>query len=304
MIRATLTAAMAAFAAGLSTPVHAQDGEDVYVETLDLGDGLYMLATNRAGNVGVSVGEDGVFMIDTQMEAFAPAIDRAQRAVSGDRSVDLVLNTHLHGDHVLGNAYFADAGATIMAHESVREALMNPVTAQLTGATPEPLSGAYLPTVAVSQGDAATLNGETARFHHAPAAHTGGDLFVVFEDADVIHAGDLLFSGMFPYIDLDNGGTVEGMIAGLRQVAEAAGPDTQIIPGHGPLSTKADVEASADMLEETRAVIAGLVDEGLSYEQILEREPLAGWHEDWNWGFITTERMIWTLYRDITGETP
>ncbi|MEQ8432869.1 MAG: MBL fold metallo-hydrolase [Oceanicaulis sp.] len=303
---AATTALMAA--AGLaalgSFPGAAQDEQDVYVETLDLGAGIYMLATNRAGNVGVSVGEHGVFMIDTQMENLAPAIDRAQRAVSGDRAVDLVLNTHLHGDHVLGNAYFAGAGATIMAHESVREALMNPVTAQLTGATPEPLSGAFLPTVSVSEGDAATLNGETARFHHAPSAHTGGDLFVVFDGADVIHAGDLLFSGMFPYIDLDNGGTVEGMIAGLRQVAEAAGPDTKIIPGHGPLSTREDVVASADMLEATRAVIAGLVEEGLSYEDILQREPLADWHEDWNWGFITTERMIWTHYRDLTGETP
>ncbi|MGJ3231773.1 MAG: MBL fold metallo-hydrolase [Oceanicaulis sp.] len=295
----TLLAALAA-----ASSLAAQDGEDVYVETTDLGSGLYMLATNRAGNVGVSVGEDGVFMIDTQMQNLAPAIDRAQRAVSGDRTVDLVLNTHLHGDHVLGNAYFAEAGATVMAHESVRPALMNPVTAQLTGRTPEPLAGAFLPTVSVSHGDAATLNGETARFHHAPSAHTGGDIFVVFEEADVIHAGDLLFSGMFPYIDLDNGGTVQGMIAGLQQIADAAGPDTQIIPGHGPLSTEADVEASIAMLTETHTVIAELVDQGLSYEEILARDPLADWHEAWNWGFITTERMIWTHYRDLTGETP
>lgn len=301
MIRSAATAGLLVLG---FTPAFAQEDEQVFVETTDLGAGIYMLATNRAGNVGVSVGEDGVFMIDTQMENLAPAIDRAQRAVSDDRAVDLVLNTHLHGDHVLGNAYFAEQGATVMAHESVRPALMNPVTAQLTGRTPEPLSGAFLPTVSVSHGDAATLNGETARFHHAPSAHTGGDMFVVFEDADVIHAGDLLFSGMFPYIDLDNGGTVEGMIAGLRQVADAAGPDTKIIPGHGPLSTKADVEASIAMLTETRAAISALVEEGLSYQDILDREPLADWHEDWNWGFITTERMIWTHYRDLTGETP
>ncbi|MEQ8404824.1 MAG: MBL fold metallo-hydrolase [Oceanicaulis sp.] len=301
MIR-TVTAA--ALGLGLAGAAIAQEGEDVYVESTDLGEGVYMLATGRAGNVGLSVGEDGVFMIDTQMESLAPAIDRAQRAVSGDRAVDLVLNTHLHGDHVLGNAYFAEAGAVVMAHESVRPALENPVTAQLTGRTPEPLSGAFLPTVSVSHGDAATLNGETARFHHTPDAHTGGDIFVVFEGADVIHAGDLLFSGLFPYIDLDNGGTVEGMIAGLQAVADAAGPDTQIIAGHGPLSTKADVEASIAMLTDTRAVIAALVDQGLGYEEILAREPLADWHEDWNWGFITTERMTWTHYRDITGETP
>ncbi|MFP4519440.1 MAG: MBL fold metallo-hydrolase [Oceanicaulis sp.] len=301
MIR-SLTAAACLF--HLSGGAIAQDGSEVYVETTDLGDGVYMLATNRAGNVGISVGEDGVFMVDTQMETLAPAIDRAQRAVSGDRAVDLILNTHLHGDHVLGNAYFAGQGATIMAHESVRPALENPVTAQLTGRTPEPLSGAFLPTVAVSHGDAATLNGQTARFHHAPSAHTGGDIFVVFEEADIIHAGDLLFSGMYPYIDLDNGGTVEGMIAGLQAVADAAGPHTRIIPGHGPLSGKAGVEASIAMLTETRAVIAALVEQGLSYEDILAEDPLADWHEAWNWGFITSERMIWTHYRDLTGETP
>lgn len=298
-----LTAAGLAATAGAAA-ASAQESGQVYVETTDLGDGIYMLATNRAGNVGVSVGEDGVFMIDTQMENLAPAIDRAQRAVSGDRAVDLVLNTHLHGDHVLGNAYFADQGAVVMAHESVRPALIDPVTAQLTGRTPEPLSGAFLPTVSVSHGDAATMNGETARFHHAPSAHTGGDIFVVFEEADVIHAGDLLFSGMFPYIDLDNGGTVEGMIAGLQAVADAAGPDTRIIPGHGPLSSKRDVEASIAMLIDTRAEILALVEVGLAYEDILAADPLADWHDAWNWGFITTERMIWTHYRDITGETP
>ncbi len=116
MIRTALVASLA-----LSATAHAQSDNQVYVETTDLGSGLYMLATNQAGNVGVSVGEDGVFMIDTQMEQFAAAIDQAQREVSGDRAVDLVLNTHLHGDHVLGNAYFAEQGATIMAHPSVRD---------------------------------------------------------------------------------------------------------------------------------------------------------------------------------------
>ncbi|HCR65682.1 MAG TPA: MBL fold metallo-hydrolase, partial [Oceanicaulis sp.] len=157
------TALIASLALGASVQAHAQTDTQVYVETSDLGSGIYMLATNRAGNVGVSVGEDGVFMIDTQMPQFAPAIDAAQRAVSGDRAVDLVLNTHLHGDHVLGNAYFAEQGATIMAHPSVRDALMNPVTAQLTGATPEPLSGAFLPTVGVNDGDVVTINGLSAR---------------------------------------------------------------------------------------------------------------------------------------------
>jgi glyoxylase-like metal-dependent hydrolase (beta-lactamase superfamily II) len=297
MIRTALVASLA-----LTATAHAQAENQVYVETTDLGSGIYMLATNQAGNVGVSVGEDGVFMIDTQMEQFAAAIDQAQREVSGDRAVDLVLNTHLHGDHVRGNAYFAEQGATIMAHPSVRDALMNPVTAQLTGSTPEPLSGGYLPTVGVNDGDVVTLNGVTARLHFTPAAHTNGDLFVEFEDANVIHAGDLLFSGWFPYIDLDNGGTVDGYIAGMQAIVDVADADTQIIPGHGPLSTEADLEASIAMLTEAKARVQALVDQGMNLQQVQDASPLADFHDEWNWGFITTERMVWTLYRDITGE--
>lgn len=298
MIRTALVASLA-----LTATAQAQSDNEVYVETTDLGSGLYMLATNMAGNVGISVGEDGVFMIDTQMEQFAQAIDQAQREVSNDQAVDLVLNTHLHGDHVRGNAYFAEQGATIIAHPSVRDGLMNPVTAQLTGSTPDPLSGGYLPTVGVTHGDVVTINGLTARLHHTPDAHTNGDLFVVFEEANVIHAGDLLFSGWFPYIDLDNGGTVDGYIAGMQAIVDVADADTQVISGHGPLSTEADLEASITMLTEAKARVQALVDQGLNLQQVQDAAPLADFHDDWNWGFITTERMVWTLYRDITGET-
>ncbi|MCP2679432.1 MBL fold metallo-hydrolase [Maricaulaceae bacterium NA33B04] len=281
-----------------------EPAQEVYVETQDLGGGVYGLITNRAGNVGISVGEDGVFMIDTQFAPIAPFLDRAQRAVSGDQPVELVLNTHLHGDHVMGNAWFAERGATIMAHESVRPALINPVTANLTGATPDPLSGDYLPVINLSGGDTLTLNGQTVRLHHEPDAHTAGDIWVHFVEADVIHAGDLLFSGWFPYIDLDNGGTVNGYIAAMQSIVDEAGPETQVIAGHGPISTEADLEASIAMLTEARARVASLVQEGHSYSEVLAAEPLADFHDEWNWQFITTERMIWTLYRDVTGEIP
>lgn len=281
-----------------------EPAQEVYVETQDLGGGVYGLITNRAGNVGISVGEDGVFMIDTQFAPIAPFLDRAQRAVSGDQPVELVLNTHLHGDHVMGNAWFAERGATIMAHESVRAALINPVTANLTGATPDPLSGDYLPVINLSGGETLTLNGQTVRLHHEPDAHTAGDIWVHFVEADVIHAGDLLFSGWFPYIDLDNGGTVNGYIAAMQSIVVEAGPETQVIAGHGPMSTEADLEASIAMLTEARARVASLVDEGHSYSEVLVAAPLADFHEAWNWQFITTERMIWTLYRDVTGEIP
>ena len=290
-------------AASAALATAAQEAE-VFVDTVDLGGGIYALITNRGGNVGVSVGEDGVFMIDTQFAPIAPFLDRAQRAVSDDAPVELVLNTHLHGDHVLGNAWFAERGAVIMAHHSVRPALEHPVTANLTGATPDPLSGDFLPVVQLNGGETLSYNGQTVRLHHEPDAHTAGDVWVHFVEADVIHTGDLLFSGWFPYIDLDNGGTVNGFIAAMQSMVDAAGPQTRVISGHGPMSTKADLEASIAMLTQARARVAALVEDEMSYADILAAEPLADFHEEWNWRFITTERMIWTLYRDITGVIP
>ncbi|MEO0753944.1 MAG: MBL fold metallo-hydrolase [Pseudomonadota bacterium] len=285
--------------------IMAQEAEvpAIPVETIDLGSGVYALITNRGGNVGVLVGEDGVFMIDTQFPDVAPALDAAQKALSGGRDVDLVLNTHLHGDHVLGNGYFADRGATIMAHPNVRPGLMEPNTSELTGRTPDVLKGGFLPTVNINQGDLVTMNGQTALFYHTPDAHTDGDIFVHFLEADVIHAGDLLFSGRFPFIDLDNGGTVEGMIAGMQAIVDAAGPDTRVIAGHGPMSTEADLEASIAMLADGRAKVAALVENGMDLEAVYAEGPLADYAADWNWQFITTERMVWTFYRDITGKT-
>lgn len=292
-----------AFLATAAVPIAAQDPAEVPVESIDLGHGIHALITNRAGNVGVLVGPDGVFMIDTQVTNLAPLIDAAQKAVSGGEDVDLILNTHLHLDHVLGNAYFAERGATIMAHPNVRPGLIEPVTSQLSGRTADPLGEQFLPDVNVDDGDFVTLNGITARFHHTPAAHTNGDLFVHFEEADVIHAGDLLFSGRFPYIDLDNGGTVNGMIAGMQAIVDLAGPDTQIIAGHGPMSSEADLQASISMLIEGRERVAQLVGDGLNLEAVQAAGPLDDFHDDWNWRFITTERMVWTFYRDITGLT-
>lgn len=291
-----LRALTAALALSLAPSVHAQDAPPV--ETTDLGDGVYMLATHVAGNVAVITGEGGVWMIDTQMANIAPALDEAQKAVSDGAEVRLILNTHLHGDHVLGNAYFAERGALIMAHASVRERLMNPSANAVTGNTPDPLAGGFLPVIGIPGGAEIALNGHTARIHHAPDAHTDGDLWVHFVEADLIHAGDLLFSGMYPFIDLDNGGTVGGMIAGMQAIAGAAGPDTRIIPGHGQLSTREDVLASIAMLTEARDAVAELAAQGLSLEEVQAANPLAPFHDEWDWRFITTERMTAILYRD------
>ncbi len=292
----------AALIAPLTAPIAlAQDAPTV--TTTNLGNGIYELKTDMAGNVGILIGNEGVFMIDTQMGDLTPLIDDAQRAVSGGQDVELILNTHLHGDHVGGNAYFAKQGAVIMAHPNVRTAMMAPTKSELTGNKSKPYPTRALPTVNITAGDTVTMNDQTARFYYAPDAHTNSDIFVHFEEANVIHAGDLLFANRFPFIDLDNGGSVKGYIAGMQAIVDLAEPDTKIIAGHGDLSNEATLEASIKMLTDTHAIIKNLVASGKTLEQIQEANPLAAYHDAWNWGFITTERMVWTLYRDITGKT-
>ena len=294
-----LNSLVAVAAIGMTLQAQAQD---VSVKTDDLGKGVYALTTNMAGNVGAVIGDDGVFIIDTQMANLAPLIDAAIKTLSEGGDVDLVLNTHLHGDHVLGNQYFAEKGAVVMAHPNVRPGLISPKTSLLTGRTPDVLSGAMLPTVSVNEGDAITMNGVTAKLYHTPNAHTDGDIFVYFEEANVIHAGDLLFNGWFPYIDLDNGGTVDGYIAGMQRIVDLSDDETVIIAGHGPLAKKGDLEASIAMLKAGKAEVQKRVDKGMTLAEVQKAEPLAAYHEDWNWRFITTERMVWTFYRDITGK--
>ncbi len=274
---------------------------ETIVHTSDLGHGIYELRTDKAGNVGVSIGEDGVFMIDTQLGELTPLIDAAQRKLSG-KDVELILNTHVHYDHIGGNAYFADKGALIMAHPNVRPGAATPVTSKMTGGTPEALPASALPTINVNAGDSVTMNGETAKFYHAPNAHTSGDIFVYFEEANILHAGDLLFANRFPYIDLDNGGSVDGYIEGMQAILDVANEDTVIIAGHGPTSTVKEVKASIRMLADTKKLIAGYVSQDKDLATIQAANPLSDYHDDWNWGFITTERMVWTLYRDLTGK--
>lgn len=272
-------------------------------ETTDLGDGIYMIANDRAGNVGLIDAGDHLIMIDTQMPPFLDDLESAVREASGGRTPTLVINTHFHGDHVLGNAHFAALGASILAHRNVAERLANPVPNQLTGNTPEALGEDFLPDILVSEAMMLTRFGVTGEVLHFANAHTDGDIIVNIADANIIHMGDLLFSGRYPFIDLDAGGSVEGFIAALDEIIGFSDDETRFIAGHGPLSTRDDLIASRDMLIEGRARVAALVEEGHDLAAITQENPLSDFHDAWNWGFITTERMTWTFYRDITGLT-
>jgi len=246
------------------------------------------------GNVSVMVGEEHVVLIDDAMVPTAPALISDVEAIA-DRPIDFVINTHYHGDHTGGNAQLAKDGTLVVAHDNLRKRLLE---------KPEDAGGAAgIPVITFSETLTFHVNGKIAKVFHLPHAHTDGDGAIHFPEANVIHAGDVIFNGIFPYIDLDAGGSVAGFIAAQQQLIDMADDDTLFLAGHGdPVASKADVERDLAVLVEGRKRIQALVDQGMSEEEILAANPLADYHDEYNWRFITTERMTQTHYRDLTSE--
>ncbi len=282
-------AALAGAGAGHS---HGASGQlqEIIVETTDLGDGIFMMSTGIAGNLALLIGDDGAVLIDDQLPNTGDLIEGAIVEIAGEGVPRFIVNTHYHGDHTGGNAHFAEQGATVAAHHNIRSRLENDPQDWMRPAT--------LPILTFGDDLTFHMNGQTVEVTHIPAAHTDGDAIVYFREADILHMGDILFSGLFPYIDLNGGGTVDGFIAGMEAGVALAGEDTRVIAGHGPLSTVEDLQASIDMVREAAFRVRTLVEGGADLEEIQAAQPLADFHDDWNWRFITTERMVTTLYND------
>lgn len=271
------------------------------IKVTDLGHGIFELRTDRSGNVAVLIGDDGVLMVDTQMEHLVELIDNQQKKLSDQRDVSLIINTHLHRDHVRGNPYFKKQGAVVLAHHNVRRYMQNPVALKALGREAPSFTSEYYPTIDVKENTSITMNGQNIELHHIPNSHTNSDLFVVFKEANVIHGGDLVATRRFPFIDIDNGGSVEGFIKALNAIIALSDKDTQIIAGHGPTATVDDLKATIGMLNETHNIVRDLVAQGLSLDAIQALNPLKSYSEQWDWAFITAERMVTTHYYDITG---
>jgi glyoxylase-like metal-dependent hydrolase (beta-lactamase superfamily II) len=265
--------------------------DDSNWKTQEVVPGIHMLESDRGfagGNLGLLTGDDGVVLIDDGMPTITATTVAAVEALTGD-PVNFVINTHAHGDHTGANAVFMEKGATVVVHDNLRQALTED----------EQYDQSALPELTFSDSVTFHLNGHTAYVFHIPSAHTSGDAAIHFTDVNVIHTGDVMFNGMFPFIDLDGGGSVDGFIAGQQKLHAMADDQTKIIPGHGPLANKADLKAAIDMLIDARAMVEELVDEGLSLEDVQAANPL-GKYQSWNWDFITTEVMTETIYRSLT----
>ena len=259
------------------------------IEHTELADGIYMLHT--VGSVGLLVGDEYVVMIDDSLRQVGDQVVAKAEELAG-RPVDFVINTHVHGDHVGANETLADTGAIIVAHDNIRKRMLDDAELN-TG------PGA-LPVITFSDEVTFHVNGMEAYVFHLPAAHTDGDAAILFREANVIAPGDIVFRGIFPFIDLDNGGTVSGFMTAMQQLIDMADEDTKFISGHGPAATRAGLEQDLAMLKDAGALVKALIDKGMDAEEIVATNPLAGYHDQYNWRFITTERMTRTLIRSLT----
>ena len=281
-----------------------QSAQPAKVSSTELGHGIYMLQ-GRGGNIGVLTGPDGVFVIDSQYADMSAANLAEIQSIAGTAPTYLV-NTHWHGDHTGGNVAFNAAGAMIFAHENVRTRKSTLQTRKIgdrESVTPASPSAAW-PIVTFPETMSLHLNGQTIRLIHLPGAHTDGDTAVYFEEANVLHMGDVMFAGMFPYIDLSSGGSLDGYIAALEVAYDLTDEDTVVIPGHGKISSRADIEALADVLREAKSEVSALVADGMSAEEVVEKRPLSVLAETWATAFMTEEIFTSIIYADIVANMP
>ena len=255
----------------------------------------------RGGNIGVFAGNDAVILIDDQFAPLTPKIEAAVRRIS-DKPIRFVLNTHWHGDHTGGNENFGKAGVAIVAQDNVYHRLS---TEQFMAAFNRHVPAApraALPVVTFNDELAFHLNGEEVRAYHIPHAHTDGDSLVHFTQSNVIHMGDIMFNGFYPFIDLGSGGNVRGMIAGVEKALAIADDKTRIIPGHGPLTDRKGLEAYHRMLVTARDRIQALIDQGKSLEEAIAAKPMADYDETWGNRFIKPAQFVTFVYLSLKPE--
>ncbi|HEY0565003.1 MAG TPA: MBL fold metallo-hydrolase [Terriglobales bacterium] len=276
-----------------------QDFSKVEIKVQKVAGSVYMLQ-GSGGNIGASVGDDGIVIIDDEFAPLAPKIKAALKGIT-DKPVRFILNTHYHGDHTGGNAEFAKDG-TIIAQDNVRERLAAGSEIKKMGRTTPPAPKDALPIITFNDRATVHLNGEDIRAIHFPHGHTDGDSVIVFPKANVVHMGDDFVTYGFPFVDIENGGSVSGMIAGCEKVLSMVPADAKFIPGHGELSTADDVRKFVTMLKETRAIVAGAAKKGMKPDQMKANKILAK-YDQYGKGFIKADDWIDALYDDVTKTT-
>ena len=294
--RAALPAVLLAAAA---LPLAAQAGLDtVTIQTIPAGRGVYMLR-GAGGNIALATGLDAAFLVDDQFAPLSEKILAAVKAVT-DKPIRFLVNTHWHGDHTGGNENMAKAGILIVAHDNVRTRMSTEQFLAAFNQKVPPAPRAALPVVTFSETAAFYLNDETIHVVHVPPAHTDGDALVHFTGANVIHMGDTFFNGSYPFVDLSSGGSFEGMIKAVNAALPYANDSTKVIPGHGPLGSKADLVAYRDVLVKIRDRVAALIKQGKTKDQVIAARPGAEWDATWGAGFMKPDVFLGIVYESMT----
>lgn len=278
----------------------AQEQPKPAIETETVAPGVYVLY-GQGGNIGVSVGSDGMFLIDDQYANLTDKVIEALAKLSAEPP-RFVLNTHWHGDHTGGNENLAAHGSVIVAHDRVRARMSAEQFSEFFQHTTPASPPKALPVVTFNDSLSLHVNGDELRGTYAPRGHTDGDVFIHFRAANVIHAGDLMFAGMYPFIDLDSGGSVAGVIAAVDRMVELANDGTRVIPGHGKVTDRAGLVEYRKMLAVTSDRMRELVKAGKTLDEVLAAKPNADYDGQLGWSFITVERYIQILYRDAARE--
>lgn len=271
--------------------------KEVIIDVQNVNEGIYMLK-GQGGNIGISSGKDGIFMIDDQ---FAPLSEKIKKAITSISAspIKFLINTHWHGDHVGGNQNFANEDAIIVAQKNVRKRMSSEQFIKFFDKKVKPSHESALPVITFSEEIEFHFNGEVIQVIHMPYGHTDGDAIIWFKKSNVIHMGDLYFARTFPFIDISSGGSIGGVISAVNWVLQNANRDTRIIPGHGPLSTMEDLLAYRNMLVEARLKVKEAITGRSDLDRIKKKKVLNELAEIWGNGFIKQDAFVEIIFDNL-----
>lgn len=274
-----------------------EDYSKVQIKTEKLSNSTYMLQ-GAGGNIGLSVGEDAVFVVDDQFAPLTPKLKAAIAALS-KKPVKFVVNTHWHFDHTGGNENFGKGGAVIVAHENVRKRMSSDQVIAFMNMPIKAAPAVALPVITFGKDISFHLNGEELYVFHVPNGHTDGDAIVHFKTSNVVHMGDTYFNKIYPFIDTSSGGSPEGIVAAVDRVLKSTNDTTRFIPGHGALGNRADLTAYRTMLDTVSGRVTALAREGKNLEQVVAAKPTAEFDDVWGKGFLPPAKFVEMLYKGV-----
>ena len=281
----------------VSFPIYAVEGVDV----VKVKNNIHVLISPAGGNVVVSTGEDGTFLIDDQLPGRSELIRAAVKEID-QQEIKFVLNTHYHFDHVSGNELFGEQNAVIIAHDNVRQRLSTHQFISYFQKEIAPLNKSGLPKVTISDSMTLHYNNDEIQFIHTPAAHTDGDVVAIFTKANVIVGGDLVFNGRYPFLDVEHGGSIKGLIKGLDSLLALADDKTTVIPGHGGIMNKSELQYFRDMLNTISTNVEAAINEGKTVEQVIADKPSINFDQEFGQGLIPADDLVTAIYKSLKPE--